>query len=66
MNSACWRTRGRASLGTGSLRSSQAGLRPQYARAGPLCSAELSMLLSAGGQAVAVPTCPLASAGITA
>jgi hypothetical protein len=30
----------RASLGTGSLASSQAGLRPQYARAGPWYSAE--------------------------
>jgi len=33
-SSACWRTRKKASLGSGSLVSSQAELRPQYARAG--------------------------------
>jgi hypothetical protein len=52
----------RASLGTGSSASSQAGLGPQHARAGPWYSAEPSKLPPTGGQTAA--QAPYLSLGI--
>jgi hypothetical protein len=57
-------TRKRASLGSGSLASSQAGLGLQYARAGTWSSAEASRLPPAGGQAAAQALCAYLPLGI--
>jgi hypothetical protein len=58
------RTRKRASLGSGYLANSLAGLRPQYARAGPWYSAESNKLPPTGGQAAAQALCAYLSLGI--
>ncbi len=54
----------KTSLGSGSLVSSQAGLGPQDARAGPWYSAESSKLPPTGGQAAAQALCGYLSLGI--
>jgi hypothetical protein len=63
-SSAYWRTRKRASLGSGTLASSLAELGPQYVRVGTWSGPEATRLPRAGGQAVAQALCAYLSLGV--
>jgi hypothetical protein len=63
-SSAYWHTRKRASLWSGSLASSQAGLDPQNVRPGTLSGPDATRLPPAGRQAVGQALCAYLSFGI--